>query len=230
MWLSLVVLLAGADPDSADAKAAFDRMEQQVLKCKTFQVQLEVNSGTGKDAFLSVKGRLLVATGDKVRLELEGSIRGKAEKMAMVSDGTKQRMTINGRPAEDQETKKGLGKLALTSLTRLGVMPAWFLTAPEDPAEKAEFDPATAFPISGLKLGKKESISGVDAQAIEYQVTPRGVNAPISATVWLDIKTSLPVKRVIAISEGKDTITITETYSKATIDGKLDEKELELPK
>jgi hypothetical protein len=105
MWVYLVALLGSAAPDPTDAKAAFDRMERQVLMCKTLRMHLEVNSGTGKDAFLAMKGRLLIAPGDKVRLELDGSMGGKPEKMALVSDGTKQRMTSTSNPAEDQDTK-----------------------------------------------------------------------------------------------------------------------------
>ena len=93
------------------------------------------------------------------------------------------------------------------------------------------FYPAKVFPISGLKLGKKESVFGVETQAIEYQITPRGAKEPISATVWVDVKTNLPVQRVVALKVGKDDDhTVTETYIRAVADGKLDEGEFELPK
>jgi hypothetical protein len=225
MWVYLVALLGSAAPDPTDAKAAFDRMERQVLMCKTLRMHLEVNSGTGKDAFLAMKGRLLIAPGDKVRLELDGSMGGNPAKMALVSDGTKQRATSTGSPAQDQDTKKGLGKLALTSVSRCGVVPTFILIATQDPAEKE------AFAISGLKLGKKEPVSGVESQVIEHQITLKNLEQPISVTVWVDVKTNLPVKRVVTLKEeGRDTIIVTETYTKAVVDGKLDEKEFALPK
>jgi hypothetical protein len=139
-------------------------------------------------------------------------------------------MTSTDRPAQDQDTKKGFGKLALESMSRFGVMPGWFLIRAEDPGERDEFDTNKVFPISDLKLGKKEPVSGVECLAIEYQISPKGAKEPIPVTVWVDVKMNLPVKRVVAWKEGKDTITITETYTKAVVDGKLDDKEFELPK
>jgi hypothetical protein len=110
-------------------------------------------------------------------------------------------------------------------VSRCGVVPTFILIATQDPAEKE------AFAISGLKLGKKEPVSGVESQVIEHQITLKNLEQPISVTVWVDVKTNLPVKRVVTLKEeGRDTITVTETYTKAVVDGKLDEKEFELPK
>ena len=39
----------------------------------------------------------------------------------------------------------------------------------------------------------------------------------------------LPVQRVLVSKKGAETLTITESYSKITIDGKLDPKTFELP-
>ena len=41
MWLSFVALLLGAAPGHDEALESFRRMEQQVLKCKTFEAQIE---------------------------------------------------------------------------------------------------------------------------------------------------------------------------------------------
>lgn len=228
MWLTLAFVLVGAEPTSADA--AFKQMEQQVAKCKTLQTQLEISAGSGKDVAVSMKGRLLVAPGDKVRLELDGSIKGQADKMVMISNGTKQRMISSGRPAQDQDTKKQLGEVVLASLARGGIFFSLFTVAPEVADEKDTFHPAKALTITDLKFGKKEVVSGIEAQAIEYKITLKDAKVAMAATVWVDVKSYLPIKQVVDFKEGNNAITITEVYTKTAVDGKIDAKEFELPK
>ncbi len=43
-------------------------------------------------------------------------------------------------------------------------------------------------------------------------------------------KTNLPLKRIMTTKVDKDTLTITETWSKLTLDPKIDAKKFELPK
>lgn len=225
--------LVGTGAGSAGPDTAFKRMEQQVLKCKTLQVQLEATLQSDKDTVMSMKGRLAVAQGDKVRLELDGTMKGKPEKMVMVSDGRKLRVTSSsGRlgQGQDQDTKKHLGDAVLASLSRGGVFAALFMVAPEAPDQKDKFDPEKAFPISDLKLGKQEVILGAQAQALEYSITLREAGERWTVTLWVDVKTNLPLKRVVTLKQEQNTITVTESYTRAVVDGKIDEKEFELLK
>jgi outer membrane lipoprotein-sorting protein len=230
MWLSVVALLLAADPSPDDAADALRRMEQPILKCKTFQADLEVAVGPGGDSAL--KGRLLVTQGNKMRLELDGSVQGKPVKMALVSDGTKMRMTGNAGAGGDQDAPKHLREVALASVTRTGVFaPMFLLAVAEEPGKKPEpFDLDQEFPVSDLKLGKKEMVSGKEAQALVYKVTAKGAKEPLAVTVWIDGKTNRPVKRAVTIKGGAETFTVTETYTKAALDGKIDDKEFVLPK
>jgi outer membrane lipoprotein-sorting protein len=230
MWLSLLVVFVAAGPDAGSADAAFKRMEQQVLQCKSLQVQLEVTAVSGTDTVASMKGRLAVSTGNKVRLEVDGRLSGMPYKMVTVSDGRKQRTAGSGGAAQDRETKKELGELVLGSLTRAGIFVSLFTDFRADPDPNNNSGLEKAFPISDIKLATEEVIAGSEAQAIEYKITPKGATEAIAATVWVDVKTNLPIKRVIALSKGKDTITITESYTKTVVDEKIDEKEFELPK
>jgi outer membrane lipoprotein-sorting protein len=200
---------------------------EEVLKCKTLQVQVEVTGALGKDKAISVKGRLAVAKGDKVRLELDGEANGKPKKMVLVSDGKKLRYTNLGSPTQDLDTKKQLGEAYRGSLSRAGVY-FLFLT-PAAPGQEDEFDPEKVFPISDLKLGKKEVISDSEAQVIEYKLTPGGFKEPLVVTVWVDVKTNLPIKRVVTLNRQKESVILTESYTKHEVDGKIDEKEFELP-
>ncbi len=239
MWICLTALLACADPGPSGARAAFDRMEQQILKCKSLQVELQASTMVDKKP-VTPKGRLLIAPGNKLRFELECIVSDKTEKIHIVSDGINEQMIYGGGwSGIAQNTKKDLGKTAFITLSRSGILTAISLcvaytpgvpTAPDIPEQKGEFDPEKIFPISGLKFGKKETVAGVEAQAIQYQIASRFLLEPIAATVWVDVKTNLPVKRVVILKHVIETLTITEFYTKAVVDGLFDEKKFELPK
>jgi outer membrane lipoprotein-sorting protein len=231
MWLSVVALLLAADPSPDDAGDVLRRMEQPILKCKTFQADLEV-AVAGPDGDSTLKGRLLVTQGNKMRLELDGSVKGKPVKMALVSDGTKMRMTGDTGPGKDLEMPKHLREFALASVTRTGVFaPLFLLIVAQEPGKKPEpFDLDKELSVSDLKLGKKEMVSGKEAQALVYKLTAKGAKEPLAVTVWIDGKTNLPVKRAVTLKQGAETLTVTETYTKATVDGKIGDKEFVLPK
>lgn len=231
MWLSMaaIILTAGAGENSAVAQ--FKKMEQQVLKCKTLQTEVDIVAGAETETFLAMKGRMLVAPGNKVRMELEGEIRKEKDKMVMVSDGTKMSMSNTKRPAKDQETSKTMTEAALASYSRGGIVISLLMARSQGPDEKPKaFDIDKDMAILELKLGKKEALGGGEAQAIEYKVSLEGNKEPLLVTVWIDLKTNLPIKRVATVTEGKMTITITEKYAKTVLGCKLDEKEFVLPK
>lgn len=228
MWLTLAAtVLLAAEPDSAEAQ--FKKMEQQVLKCKTLQTELDVVAGAEKESFMEMKGRMLIAQGNKVRMELEGEIRKEKDKMVMVSDGKKMIMDSAKRPGQgkEQDSPKHLTEASLASYSRSGIVVALFMARASSGDEKPEaFDIDKEMAISDFKLGKKEG----GTQAIEYKLATRGGKDPMAITVWIDSKTNLPVKRVATAMEGKMTMTITEKYAKTELDGKIDDKKFTLPK
>lgn len=229
MWLSLVALFLPAEPAPAGAEALFKRMEQPVLKCKTFRCDLKIVLEPGKDN--TVKGRLLVARGNKLRLELDGSIMGKSGKAAFVSDGTKMLMTGMG-PGKPQQANKHLTEIVLASVSRAGiVLPLFFAAEVKKAGEKPKpFNLEKDYTVSGFKLGKKEMVAGVMAQAIDYKIRMRGGKDQVDITVWVDAKTHLPVKRLVRLKRDTENLTVTETYTKAALDEKIDGKEFTLPK
>jgi outer membrane lipoprotein-sorting protein len=227
MWLTVMTLLLAVDPGPDSAEAVFKRMEQPILKCKMLEADVEISVGPGKDTTL--KGRLLVARGNKMRLELNGSLQGKPGKMTLVSDGTRMRMIADTGPGKDQDTPKQLSEITLASLTRTGVfVPLFFIVEVVEPGKKFDLDKECA--VSDLELGKKERVSGKERQALDYKLTTKAGKEPLAVTVWIDLETNLPVKRVVTLEQGKETVTVTETYTKAVLQDKIDDKEFALPK
>jgi len=231
MWLSLaaVILTAGAGENMAEAQ--FKKMEEQVLKCKSLQMDIDIVAGPEKEAFMAMKGRMLVAAGNKIRMELDGEVRKEKDQMLMVSDGTKMSMGNSKRPGKEQDTTKHLTQISLASYSRGGIIASLFKARAGGPDGKPKaFDIDKDMAISDLKLGKKETVGEREAQAIEYKLALEAGGDSLAMTVWIDVKTNLPIKRVSLMKEGNMTITITESYAKTVLDGKIDEKEFALPK
>src|SRR5688572_4899386 len=116
MWLSFVALLLGAAPGQDEALESFRRMEQQVLKCNTFKAQIEF-AMPGAPEYKGVKGRLLVARGNKMRYEIDMTVAGRPHKATTVSDGERMR-TIGAVPRQNDQAPKQLTEIALSSVTR----------------------------------------------------------------------------------------------------------------
>lgn len=232
MWLSLLsVVFAGPGTDGAEA--LFKKMEGPILAAKSFKTDIEVSMEAAKeDAKKGFKGRFLVAKGNKMLLELESTVRDKPGKVLMVSDGVKMGTAMDKDLKTVQDTEKDLGEVALASMSRTGIFAALFLVVESGkPGMKREpFELNKTFALSDFKMGKKEAVAGREAQAVHYQVKARGAKEPLEVTVWIDVKTRLPLKRMVTAKEGRESMTITETYANAALDAMIADKEFTVPK
>jgi len=95
------------------------------------------------------------------------------------------------------------------------------------PGEEKEVDLDKDAPVTNFKLGSKEMVGDKTAQVVTYQLDFQGTSANMS--VWIDAKTHLPLKRVVAADQDGQMHRITETYSTFVIDPKLDPKLFEIP-
>ncbi len=152
--------------------------------------------------------------------------------MLFVSDGKKMYASVTGRKPKNRDADKQWTDRVLASTARAGFILDVFLIdiLTTDDEKPKPFDAEEEFAVSGFKLGKKETVNGVETQAVVYAVKFPVDDKPAAATVWIDTKTNLPVKRVIVMKLGNAVITSTETYAKSIVDGKIDDKEFALPK
>jgi len=65
---------------------------------------------------------------------------------------------------------------------------------------------------------------------VRHTLTSRTFKEPLAVTLWIDAKTDLPVKRIVAFEQAGLTGTLTETYSDLTLDQKVDDKQFDLTK
>jgi hypothetical protein len=226
---------SASEANAKEAEKLFRKMEEKILKCRTLQTEVDV-SYVSESSNTKLHGGVAVAPGDKLSIELRTVESDPAKNKVVylvLSDGTKW-YNVGVAPPIGQPKPERLGEMGLASMTRLGVYLGLYdiihLSVNDQPFK---FDMNKYFPVGDFKTGKKETISGVEAQAIEYSFKPPNVSiwrGPISVTTWVDEKTNLPVKRVVTHTQAGKPVTVTEAYSKMVLDEKIDDKRFELMK
>ena len=226
--LVLLVLLPGADQD--DAEKLFRQMEAKLAKAKTIDCTYEAKVEAEKTG--TMKGTLLLGEGNKIRMEMGGEFGGMKGKFTMIADGTKMKAVGEGIPAQPAEdAPKWLGEAVRASLARAGLMLPFMSASPRSPDKEKEFKIDEHFQVSDFRLGKKEMVDKHEAQVVQYTLTLKmPKDQKLDATVWIDTKTQLPLKRVLTSTMDGEKKTLTETYTKLEVDGKIDPKQFELPK
>jgi outer membrane lipoprotein-sorting protein len=209
----------GGDATGEEAEKLFRAMEEKLAKVKTLECSVEILCDFGGQMeALSYKGSLLLGEGNRARQEIYEPGKAPPIRLLMVSDGTRVSMQDNGmsHPAIEN-TPKDLNRDILTWLARTGVFVP-HLPLPDVNADNAE----VRFPVANFKLGDKEKIGERATQRLDYQLSIKGQDPTFSVTVWLDTATGLPLQRKLFSQVGKEQFTVVETYSKLTLDGKVD--------
>jgi outer membrane lipoprotein-sorting protein len=227
MFAQLVLLIALPAAEPNEAEKLFRQMETQLLKAKAVECTYEMQSDAEKN--FNMKGTLL-AEGNKFRLEIISDIEGASEKITVLTDGVKL-VTLGEKSTRDPEAApKWLPQGMRIAFVRSGFLMSSFF-ASRRAAQLKEFKVEDQLRVSEFKIMQKDKIGDKEAQAVQYTLTMAGTKEPpMTVTVWLDTKTNLPLKRVLNGMKGDKKVTLTETYTKVELDGKLDPKQFELPK
>jgi outer membrane lipoprotein-sorting protein len=252
LLVTLAALLAASGPalggdekasNDEEARRLFQRMEDHLASIKTLRCDLTMKfEGSGEPGAPNLSrelvGSLALAEGNRVRLELKKKTADASDLPGVpfwliISDGTRELHQDSGtpKPLIHDKVPESLGADALTLLARSGL---YLSTLPLPPVEAA--DNKDRFPVSEFKLGPKEKIGNRDAQRLDYrfdvkgQKQPSGEDAPLRASVWIDSKTTLPLKREFTWRfMGVPVMAVTESYEHSVTDEKLDAKEFEVP-
>jgi len=222
--LALLVLILAAAPagaEEADAEKRYRAMEKKILAAKTLAV--EFNSEMAVDGMkFTVKGTIDIAAGNKTRLNLESEVFQLGGKMLVVTSGDSKYAKV-GEIVFQEGPFPPKGEVLIPLIAQFSATHA----ALETKAAAADLE--KELPLKNFKLGAKEMVGEQEAQVVQYQLHERETGLLAEVTVWIDTKMGLPLKRRIAGKEGTKVGDVTETYSKFTADGKLDDKLFEIP-
>ncbi|HYT92412.1 MAG TPA: hypothetical protein VEL76_27100 [Gemmataceae bacterium] len=206
-----------------EAEKLFRDAEKKIKAATAIQVDVDM-SMEGKG--VKFKGSLLLTKDHKAKVTMTGQVDGKEFKVETISNGTRMRTSQTFLPdPKESETPKQFHNMLSAMTSRVGLVGIFFISSKKD-MEK-ETDVEKLIPISEFKLEAAEKVGGRDAKVISYQAAPAG-EKPARITLWLDAKTLLPLKRVIA--PPRESERITETYTEFKLNPKVDAKVFELTK
>jgi outer membrane lipoprotein-sorting protein len=221
--LVLLLVVPGAEPN--EAEKLFREMEAKLTKAKTVECTYEAKIEAPETAPIksgTAKGAVLLGEGNRFRMEAPFE----SGKLTFVCDGKKMAIISDDNAQKNPVGEGGREELRVTVARGGGTV---FFTG-NSPLFSIPFDGRSfeeKLRVSDFKLGQKEMVDKQEAQVIHYHLGKKGT---AEVKVWIDTKTHLPLKRVVAEGEGDEKVTFTETYTKLTIDGKIDPKQFELPK
>lgn len=234
--IALAVSCAAAPPPQAanDGEALYKKMEAALAAAKKLEVTFE--SSTEAPGPARISGTIKVESGNKLEMKVQGDVGVKKYTLELTCDGGKMNLTRTETPPPPvplgpQPELPAPGTLAANVAAALARGGAWFAQefadgeyrAVADPffeerqAAKAENRPmkdlpavaprdaATLHTMANFRQGKPEG----GATPVTYDLTRTGEKVALmtTVTVWIDSKSSLPLKREGAIftltSEGK---------------------------
>jgi hypothetical protein len=214
-------LLLQAAPEKDNGSALVRKMEEKLLKAKTIQLKFSQKGNTG----LLVEGGLLLAEGNRVRVDYSATQRGEKMTQNLRSDGSHVLLTENGRPGKSGNTPTGLGGDATVGLSRLGMVPApWERLFRGSLAKGGPLKDQIEF--KEWALGEKGKVGTHATQVVIFQVGFRDRNDFLKVELTIDVETGLPIQRVLHLPDD----VITESYSDLRLDGEIAADQFILPK
>lgn len=232
--------LSLAHAQDNEAEKLFRNMEKKLLAAKALEITFEYQIGKQKKA----RGELLVTQDNQLRLKVVGHFEEKPKAgFELISDGkqikckeAKFYVFSNGMPAieeggqTDKPTPKQFHTPLCYTLTRgcvwysIYVMPYLMVGSGETKPDREE----SRMRVYDFKLMGTEKIGEKDTKVIRHRVGDGSERFDPEVTVWIDAKTSLPLRRSFMMpSQG---VRVVEYYADIKLDPKVDAKVFELGK
>jgi hypothetical protein len=226
--------------EQSEAEKLFRAMEKKILEAKTFKIDvtLHVKALKGKEDQSGLDGRtatykgsllLVKEGGNKARLKVTGNwfdvgFRKKAT-VSVVCDG--RFVTVGGDEERTRPAPKDFPDVLTRLLIHEGV--ATFTILLGYGSGPPSFEPMWLH-VDGtdFRAGAPEKVRGRMARPVTYRFGllqgdeegSQDVSRTSEVTIWIDTKTLLPLKHVIALEGHR----FTETYTEFTLDPKIEPK------
>ena len=213
----LVNLPTKVQAQANDAEQLYIKMVETVIGAENLQISIKAEGKSNGKVTRTLQGKFVMESPNSLYVKLDGNYQGKPDSTLMVCDGTN--MKVGDKPAraataDASDNWRGfLVSMGLSTYLSTGLVRG----APK--LDNKEY-----------KLGKKENVNGVEAQAIEYAIDLGKPEVTLTTTVWVDPKTNLPVKRITVVKVGKDEGVYSESLGPIKMNEKIDPKTFAIPK
>lgn len=209
--------------DSNGAEAQFRALEKRLLDADSVSVEIDIETFFNAQPPTQLKLNAAWQRDNRLKYSIDLAVGATTVTQTAVSDGKQLRVTGEGKP-ERRAARADLFRILSGSLSRAGAVATIPIVIEGDRPDQP-FD--ERYKVSGFELGKKEKTGDRETQEIFYNVElPRG---KAKGTLWIDLATGLPVKRVLVLTAKKEVTRYLETISKLRFNDKLDPKMFDLP-
>jgi hypothetical protein len=188
----------GPAPAPVDAAGALATLEHRLLAASSVEIAIKVQASGAHTAELGAN--LVVAAGNKVRLDVQGTLDGSPVDLHYASDGSAM--------SDGSFTPSHLGEAFLLGFTRMGALHNIAVLAMGGSVDHASGDVAEwVRPVDVRWLAPKR---GQDARMLQFGLEVAGKRG--GATVlWLN-EQDLPYKRTLSVQFDTGTMDVEEHY------------------
>ena len=212
------------EPD-IPAETRFQELEQRLLQAETIHMEGGAGStGTVESAF---EGKVILASGNRARIQFSGQFASNNVLVALVSDGSKV-WAGNGSDSLEEETPAALNEGVIIGMARMGILHNLaVLSGPSIPAG-TDGNVQEWLAVTNFAWGDEETIDGVITETMTFEISVGG-EPSAKARLWLNKETGFPVQRqqVVQFPEGE--MTAVEVYEVFEIDAPFESGEFMVP-
>ncbi len=215
----LALWLAGCassqPPWPTEADAVLPALEARLLNAPTLRVDHTVAS---VGAFPStLVGTFSLGVQDRVILIANGSFGPAPQRLVLANDEEGLRGMHADSVVFQAETPPALRAALVVGMTRMGLLHNLARLTSATPPDHAEGGVAEWVTTHDAAWGARRTIDGRVTQALHFAIRVSGTEAG-NATLWLDTKTGLPVRREQVVHFPSGTMTVTENYRQWSLD------------
>ncbi|MFO0966877.1 MAG: hypothetical protein U0793_14990 [Gemmataceae bacterium] len=203
LTLALLTAVAHAQ-EGTEVGVRLDTLSGRLKEAKAVKVVFAATLKADDKQVGSAEGEVMVAKGNKARVQMKTVIDGKSEQLLLIADGKDKQLIVDGR-AQNELLEPNLTANLHAVFRKSGLMHAILL--PLD--DKAPPDLDKILKISkdkfiGITKEEKRSV-----YKCEYVLG--ALDKEFNVELWLDNRTQLPLKRVLRSMDGGKSVVIEET-------------------
>jgi outer membrane lipoprotein-sorting protein len=231
MFALVLSIVAVVQPNpETEAALLLGRMSDKVASAKALWIEADLQGPNNTSEF----ARLVLS--DRKRIRIEGASPDPRTVEIIASDGRRtvqlRQYPATTKPPPIKQVPEWFNEELRTWLGRGGTMFAWSELWPLTQLPEVKRPPADDAPrATNLRLLPDETINGVKCRVVAYDLSAKGHLHfdKVPTRVWIDPRTSLPVRREMKFQESLIQGTWTCTHTRFVIDPKLSDSFFDLP-
>ncbi|HVY46380.1 MAG TPA: hypothetical protein VHB21_10900, partial [Minicystis sp.] len=157
---------------------------------------------------------------NRVRLDGAGTLEGKPAQPTLVSDGAEMQGGSPEKPFASA-TAPALGNAVLFGVTRMGILHDLVGLERGAPPDGADGSIDRFARVADVRRGPPEWVGGVEADRYDFKVVVRE-RPRAEATVWVDRRSGLPLRRHQVVHFPEGDATVDEVYEEFSIGRPVD--------